>query len=65
VSSAELQSNFFRLCGWESCCLRGIPGGKNVVQFKLQHGNYEQAASQAGCDSVAMYLKTTFAGEVE
>jgi hypothetical protein len=36
-----------------------------TVRNTIQHGNYEQAAAQAGCDSVAAYFKTQFASEVE
>ena len=31
----------------------------------MLHGNYEQAATQAGCSSVAEFFKKQFAGEVE
>ena len=31
----------------------------------MLHGNYEQAARDAGCSSVAVYFKTVFASEVE
>jgi hypothetical protein len=35
------------------------------VRNTLLHGNYEQAASQAGCKSVEEYFKTKFASEIE
>ena len=35
------------------------------VRNTILHGNYEQAAKQAGCSSVAEYFKTVFASEVE
>ena len=35
------------------------------VRNTLLHGNYEQAARDAGCDSVTTYFKTVFASEVE
>ncbi|MBI2393241.1 MAG: hypothetical protein HYV09_26890 [Deltaproteobacteria bacterium] len=31
----------------------------------ILHGNYEQAARQAGCASVDAYFQTQFASEVE
>lgn len=36
-----------------------------LVRNTLLHGNYEQAAREAGCGSVAEFFKTQFAGEVE
>ncbi len=36
-----------------------------AVRNTLLHGNYEQAARQAGCATVAEYFKTQFAPEVE
>jgi hypothetical protein len=35
------------------------------VRNTLLHGNYEQAARQAGCPSIEVYFKTQFASEVE
>lgn len=35
------------------------------VRNSLLHGNYEQAAREAGCSSVEAYFKTQFASEVE
>jgi hypothetical protein len=36
-----------------------------AVRNSLLHGNYAQAAREAGCASVADYFKKQFAGEVE
>jgi len=36
-----------------------------AVRNTLQHGNYEQAAVQAGVESVAEYFRTQFASEIE
>ena len=36
-----------------------------AVRNTILHGNYEQAAKQAGCASVPEYFKTQFAGELE
>lgn len=36
-----------------------------AVRNTLLHGNYEQAAREAGCATVADYFKTQFAGEIE
>jgi hypothetical protein len=36
-----------------------------AVRNSLLHGNYAQAAREAGCASVADYFKSQFAGEVE
>jgi hypothetical protein len=35
------------------------------VRNSMLHGNYEKAARDAGCTSVAEYFETTFASEVE
>lgn len=35
------------------------------VRNTILHGNFEQAARQAGCASVAEFFQTKFAGEVE
>lgn len=35
------------------------------VRNTLLHGNYEQAAMQAGCDDVSGYFKRVYASEVE
>jgi len=35
------------------------------VRNTILHGNYEQAARQAGCASVGAYFKTQFASEIE
>lgn len=35
------------------------------VRNTLLHGNYEQAATQAGCSSTTEFFKTVFASEVE
>lgn len=35
------------------------------VRNTILHGNYEQAARQAGCASVDAYFQTQFASEVE
>ena len=35
------------------------------VRNTILHGNFEQAAKQAGCASVADYFGTTFAAEIE
>jgi hypothetical protein len=36
-----------------------------AVRNSLLHGNYAQAAREAGCTSVADYFRTQFAGEIE
>lgn len=36
-----------------------------AIRNTILHGNYEQAARQAGCPSVAVYFKTQFTSEVE
>ena len=42
-------------------------GIKKIVGVRntMLHGNYEQAAREAGCSKVPEYFKTQFAGEVE
>lgn len=37
----------------------------SAVRNTLLHGNYEQAAREAGCSSPAEYFQKQFAGEVE
>jgi hypothetical protein len=41
--------------------IRAICDARNA----LLHGNYEQAARNAGCESTAVYFKTVYAREIE